>query len=56
MITFFASGEIRPIIDELKGTHPLKTARPPRVLGYSKTLAKVKAPANPLLFSKILHT
>lgn len=44
--TFLASPSIRSIMVELKGTHPLKTAPPPRVFGYSKTLAKVKAPVN----------
>ena len=43
--TLFAFGEIFSTIDELKGTHPLKTAPPPRVFGYSRTLANVKAPA-----------
>jgi len=32
------------MIEELKGTHPLKTAPPPRVFGYSRILDKVKAP------------
>lgn len=43
--TFFASGVIRSTKEELKGTHPLNMAPPPKVFGYSKTLAKVKAPA-----------
>lgn len=43
--TRFASGVIRSIMDELKGTQPLKTAPPPKVFGYNRTLAKVKAPA-----------
>lgn len=43
--TRFASGVIRSIIDELKGIQPLKTAPPPKAFGYSRTLAKVKAPA-----------
>ena len=47
--TLFAFGEICSTIDELKGTHPLKTAPPPRVFGYNRTLAKVKAPAKELL-------
>jgi hypothetical protein len=42
--TLFASGEICSMIEELKGTHPLKTAPPPKAFGYSKTLVKVKAP------------
>jgi hypothetical protein len=42
--TLFASGVICCIIDELKGSHPLNTAPPPSVLGYSRTLANVKAP------------
>lgn len=42
--TLFASGDICCIIDELKGSHPLNTAPPPSVLGYSRTLANVKAP------------
>lgn len=46
--TSFAFGEILSIIDELKGIHPLKTAPPPRVFGYIRTLAKVKAPAKEL--------
>lgn len=44
MITPLASGGICWITDELKGTQPLKTAAPPRVLGYSRVLAKVNAP------------
>jgi len=31
-------------MEELNGTQPLKIAPPPKVLGYSRTLAKVKAP------------
>jgi hypothetical protein len=43
--TCLASGVICSVIDELNGTQPLKTAPPPNVLGYSRTLAKVKAPS-----------
>lgn len=43
-ITFFASGVTLSRIEELNGTHPLNTAPPPRVFGYSRTLANVKAP------------
>ena len=43
--TLFAFGEILSTTDELKGTNPPKTAPPPRVFGYSRTLANVKAPA-----------
>jgi hypothetical protein len=54
--TLFAFDEICSIIDVLKGSHPLKTAPPPRVFGYSRTLAKVKAPAKEMLkFSNYQH-
>jgi hypothetical protein len=43
--TFLASAETLSITDEPKGTQPLNTAPPPSFFGYSKTLAKVKAPA-----------
>lgn len=49
--TLFASGGICSIIDELKGTHPLNTAAPPRVLGYSRTLANVKAPGKKVVLA-----
>lgn len=42
--TFAASDGNCSGIEELKGIHPLKTAPPPRVFGYIRTLAKVKAP------------
>jgi hypothetical protein len=42
--TFFASAVILDAKGELKGRKPLKTAHPPRVLGYSRTLAMLKAP------------
>ena len=54
--TLFAFGEIFSTIDELKGTHPLKTAPPPRVFGYSRTLANVKAPAKEFLNFHIIST
>lgn len=44
-ITFFASDDMLPKIEELNGTHPLKTAPPPKVLGKSRTLANANAPA-----------
>lgn len=42
--TLFASGGNCSVLDALKGTHPLNTAPPPRVLGYKRTLANVNAP------------
>lgn len=43
-VTFFASGVTRSNIEELNGTHPLKTTAPPRVCGYNRTLDNVNAP------------
>jgi hypothetical protein len=43
--TFFASSVTLAAKEaELKGRKPLKTAQPPRVSGYSSTLAMLKAP------------
>jgi len=43
--TRLASGVTCSVTDELNGIQPLKTAPPPKVLGYNRTLANVKAPA-----------